>query len=323
MLNSDILQHVETAVEQLQMPQSPANLYDPIRYILSLGGKRIRPYCLLLGNSLFGGKMEDATSAAMAIEVFHNFTLLHDDIMDNAPLRRGKPTVHIKWNQTIGILSGDAMFVQAVELLTSVPAQAMKPCFDVFNKTALKVCEGQQLDMDFESETSISEEDYIEMIRLKTAVLVGASFQMGGIIGGASAADQAELYDFGINLGLAFQLKDDYLDTFSSDGSSFGKQVGGDIKSNKKTFLVIKALEKANDAQKAELNRWMNTPENEPNKVDSVKTLFNELGIGELTQNKVEQYTNKAFQNIQALSIAEKDKEPLTELADFLLNRII
>ena len=323
MLNTDILKHVETAVEQLEIPQTPANLYDPIRYILTLGGKRIRPYCLLLANALYGGKNEEATSAAMAIEVFHNFTLLHDDIMDNAPLRRGKPTVHTKWNQTIGILSGDAMFVQAVELLTNVPATAMKPCFDVFNKTALKVCEGQQLDMDFESETNITEADYIEMIRLKTAVLVGASFQMGGIIGGASEADQNELYDFGINLGLAFQLKDDYLDTFSSDGSSFGKQVGGDIKSNKKTFLVIKALEKANTSQVTELDKWMSTGENEPNKVESVKAIFNELGIGEATQEKVEQYTNKAFQNINTLSISEEDKAPLFQLADFLLNRVV
>ncbi len=323
MLKKEILQEIEQAVVALDIPQNPSNLYDPIRYILSLGGKRIRPYCVMLANDIFQGNSASAMPAALAIEVFHNFTLLHDDIMDKAPLRRGKPTVHTKWNETIGILSGDAMFVKAVELLTCVPSASIKPCFDVFNKTALKVCEGQQLDMDFETAENISEEEYIEMIRLKTAVLVGASFQMGAIVGGASMADQEQLYNLGINLGLAFQLKDDYLDTFAEENGDFGKQVGGDIKSNKKTFLYITALEKANDAQRKQLEELYSTDENHPNKVAQVKQLFFDLGIDTLTQQKVQHFTDLAYQNIEGIALPEFQKEPLTSLADFLLNRVV
>ncbi|MBP7245354.1 MAG: polyprenyl synthetase family protein, partial [Bacteroidia bacterium] len=231
---------VEFQLSQLDFPQQPESLYDPLRYMLSLGGKRIRPVLVLLANDLFSGKRENAMPAALAVEVFHNFTLLHDDIMDRAPLRRGKPTVHQKWNSNIAILSGDAMFVKSCQLITQTPISAMPAVMNLFLKTALEVCEGQQYDMDFESRNDIEIEEYLEMIKLKTAVLVGACLGIGAQIAGAKEEEVKHIYDFGVNLGIAFQLQDDILDVYGNE-QKFGKQVGGDIIANKKTFLLLSA----------------------------------------------------------------------------------
>ena len=236
---------IHQSVNKLQFPVSPKGLYDPIRYMLSLGGKRMRPVLTLMACDAFNGDVERAISPALGLEVFHNFTLLHDDIMDNAPLRRSKPTVHEKWNSNIAILAGDAMFVQSCQLVMDTPSSVVKEVMEVFTKTALEVCEGQQYDMDFESMNEVSIEEYIDMIRLKTAVLLGASLKIGALIGNADSEAASHLYDFGVNLGIAFQLQDDILDVYG-DASFFGKQVGGDILANKKTYLLITALNKAN-----------------------------------------------------------------------------
>ncbi|MFT5642206.1 MAG: geranylgeranyl diphosphate synthase type II, partial [Cyclobacteriaceae bacterium] len=257
---ANFLTLVNSEIEKLKFGDEPANLYDPISYILSLGGKRLRPTLVLLGYNLFKRDFESVLRPALAVEVFHNFTLMHDDIMDEAPLRRGKPTVHEKWNSTVGILSGDTMLVKAYDLLLEVDDQYFKESVRLFNKTAVEVCEGQQIDMNFESRDDVSVSEYINMIRLKTAVLLGFSLQYGALLGGASEEERAHLYEVGVNMGLGFQLMDDLLDVYA-DQAKFGKQVGGDIVSNKKTFLLIEALELASDQQKVALNDWLNKRE--------------------------------------------------------------
>ncbi len=304
-----------------QFDQAPVGLYEPINYILSLGGKRIRPVLLLMGCNLFNDEIENALPASYAVEIFHNFSLLHDDIMDEAPLRRGQPTVHIKYNQSTGILSGDVMLVYAYEYLLQVGSSNIKNIIKIFNKVAIEVCEGQQYDMDFETRSNVSIAEYLKMIEQKTAVLLAGSLKMGALIGGATEEDANHLYEFGRNIGIAFQLQDDILDTFG-DPEKFGKRVGGDIVQNKKTFLVIKALEIGNELKRAELNMLMNnTPQDEELKIEKVKSIFNELQVREKSEELMESYLIKAFEYLDKVKVEESRKEPLRNLSNQLMGR--
>lgn len=311
---------VEQGLNDIQLPVGPANLYEPIRYILDIGGKRIRPVAVLLANQCFNGDMEKAMPAALAVEVFHNFTLMHDDIMDRAPLRRGKTTVHEKWNTTIAILSGDAMMVKAYKMIERIDAQYLAPVFSCFNKTALEVCEGQQFDMDFETSSGVTISEYIEMIRLKTAVLLGASLKIGAITADASVSDQEKLYSFGVNLGIAFQLQDDLLDCFA-DADKFGKQVGGDIIDNKKTYLLLSAQNLADSSDKAKIETLLALKGNDESKVSQMLDLYRKLGVDELTRTEVARYTELALSSLKEVSISQDMLQPLYELADVLLVR--
>lgn len=299
-------------------PEQPATLYDPAQYILGLGGKRIRPVCVLMGNQLFNEIDPDAYNAAAAIELFHNFSLIHDDIMDKAPIRRGKPTVHIKYGESTALLAGDAMFVKAYEYLNRIkPAQLQKVLF-LFNTTASAVCEGQQLDMDFENRAVISMEEYEQMITLKTSVLLAASLKLGAILGGAGEGSQDHLYEFGKNLGLAFQVQDDYLDAFGNP-EKFGKKVGGDILANKKTFLMIHAFETAKPNQVADLHRLMKG--NAVDKVEKVMQIFSDCNVADWAQELKNKYLQTALKHLEDTAVLSKRKKPLTELADYLMMR--
>jgi geranylgeranyl diphosphate synthase, type II len=299
-------------------PQQPSSLYDPNRYFLQLGGKRIRPVLCLMGNELFGDINEDAWKVATAVELFHNFTLIHDDIMDEAPLRRGMQTVHEKYGESTALLAGDVMLVTAYEYLNQISTQYSKKIIHLFNKTAKEVCEGQQLDMDFEKQEQVNLDDYLNMISLKTSVLLAASLQMGAIIGGALDRNQNLLYEFGRKLGLAFQVQDDYLDAFG-DPEKFGKQVGGDIKANKKTFLLIHALETASPSQREELLHLLSS--NDDKKVDGVLSIFKECKVDEWAKQLKEEFSNEAFKHLEDIAVLSKRKEPLKQLAGYLIQR--
>ena len=302
--------------------KEPLNLYEPIHYILQLGGKRLRPVLTLLTCDLFGGKAKNALDAALAIEVFHNFTLVHDDIMDSAPIRRGKDTVHIKWDENTGILSGDAMMIMANQCFESYDANIFKELMVLFNKTALEVCEGQQLDMDFETRNDVLIPEYLTMITNKTSVLVAAAMKMGAIIAEASSEESNKIYDFGLNLGIAFQLQDDYLDTFG-DAAVFGKQIGGDILENKKTFLYLTALEVSTDQDKTKLLDHYNLREQNNDKVEAVTNLFRENKIPEITISEIEEYSNKAFEVLETMNISNDKKEVLKNFGLNLMKRSI
>ena len=304
---------------RIEYPKSPSLLYEPIDYILSLGGKRMRPILVLMAHQLFDKNIEKAISPALAIEVFHNFTLLHDDIMDNAPLRRGRKTVHKKWNNNVAILSGDAMLVQAFQLISEADNTIVKQILAVFSKAAIEVCEGQQWDMDFETQSDVSIPDYLKMIEYKTAVLLGAALQIGGITSGASKEQQNHLYAFGRDLGIAFQLKDDLLDAFG-DTATFGKQVGGDIMANKKTYLYLKALALADRTQRQNLEQYFSTNDSSQVKVDAVKTIFSNLEIPELTTNLMREYHARAMENLAAID--SENKEPLLAFSALLMDRV-
>jgi len=307
------------AIEALNLPSTPANLYEPIRYFLNLGGKKMRPVLTLMGCELFNPDYSNAKDAALAVELFHNFSLIHDDIMDEAPLRRGHETVHQKWNSNVGILSGDALLIVAYQKIATYKSELIGELLPLFNQTALQVCEGQQYDMDFESRDNVSITEYIEMIKFKTAVLLGCSLQMGAIIGGANKTDAKELYNFGVNLGLAFQLQDDILDVYA-DKNKFGKQVGGDIISNKKTFLLLKAFEDANTNQLKTLNNLFSETDN-TTKVNGVKTIYSELNIKEKAEHKMNEFYTIALNNLDAIQISDSKKKPLLNLAYFLMGR--
>lgn len=302
--------------------KEPKNLYEPIDYILQIGGKRLRPILTLLTCDLFGGNSKHAYDAALAIEVFHNFTLIHDDIMDSAPIRRGKETVHIKWNVNTGILSGDAMMILAYKCFENYEASLYKNLLTVFNKTALEVCEGQQLDVDFEIRDTVSIAEYIKMITFKTSVLVAAAMKMGAIIAKVDEAEAAKIYDFGLNLGIAFQLQDDYLDTFGN-AESFGKQIGGDILENKKTFLFLKCIEVANTKDKQELLNYYFDKNNTENKVLEVTNLFRNNKISEITIQEIEMYTNKAFEILNSLTLSDENKAVLKNFGLNLMKRTV
>jgi len=304
---------------RIEYPRTPSLLYEPIDYILGLGGKRMRPILVLMAHQLFDKNIEKAISSALAIEVFHNFTLLHDDIMDNAPLRRGQKTVHEKWNSNVAILSGDTMLVQAYQLMAEVDDTIVKQVLAVFSKAAIEVCEGQQWDMDFETQSDVSISDYLKMIEYKTAVLLGAALQIGGITAGASKEEQNHLYAFGRDLGIAFQLKDDLLDAFG-DAETFGKQVGGDIMANKKTYLCLKALALADGTQRQNLEQYFSTNDTSQLKVDAVKTIFSNLEIPELTTNLIREYHARAMENLAAID--SENKEPLLAFSALLMDRV-
>ena len=299
-------------------PAEPASLYDPNKYFLQLGGKRVRPVMCLMGNELFDEINDDAWSVATAIELFHNFTLIHDDIMDKAPLRRGMQTVHEKFGVSTALLAGDVMLVAAYEYLNNVSSVYLRRIIGLFNKTAKEVCEGQQLDMDFEKLTNVDFASYENMISLKTSVLLAASLQMGAILGGALERNQNLIYEFGRKLGLAFQVQDDYLDAFG-DASKFGKQIGGDIKSNKKTFLLIHALETATTAQQEKLNLLL--ANNSESKVDEVLNIFKDCKVDAWAEELKENYLNEALRHLDDIAVLSKRKEPLKELASFLIKR--
>ncbi|MEP5613007.1 MAG: polyprenyl synthetase family protein [Cyclobacteriaceae bacterium] len=318
---TDFLPLLENRLQQLPLGQQPPNLYDPIRYILSLGGKRLRPMLVLLGYALKENDPESIVDQALAVEVFHNFTLMHDDIMDEAPLRRGQPTVHEKWNRTVAILSGDTMMVKAYDLLLKTSADLLPTAIEKFNKCAIEVCEGQQLDMNFETEEFVSEGQYIEMIRLKTAVLLGFSLEYGGLLARMDEGEQSQLQQIGEKAGIGFQLMDDLLDVYG-DQRKFGKQVGGDIVSNKKTYLLIKALELANTTQKSELNSWLSkTDFDNAEKVEAIKNIYQEIGIHELTQVKMNSYYDQAFNLLENLQTQEKGKTQLIDFFHSLMKR--
>lgn len=313
---------IDSALKKADFPLSPNNLYDPVRYILALSGKRIRPQLVFLGADLFGyTEVEHILPASKAIEYFHNFSLIHDDIMDKAPLRRGKPTVHQHWNDNVAILSGDALLVKAYEELANCPVKSVPSLLKVFNKVASEVCEGQQLDMDFEERNDVSEEEYVEMIRLKTSVLLGGALQMGAVLAESSAENRQLIYDFGENLGIAFQLQDDILDAFGN-AETFGKQIGGDIIVNKKTILHI-LLKKNLDSLDTDLfNNLLTMDANDfQSKIESMLSLYAKYSIRESASLLKEKYTEKAYASLREIDVSEEDKSQLYTLANTLMHR--
>ncbi len=308
-------------INQLELDREPAGLYAPVAYCLQNGGKRMRPVMTLLACDLFGSDIHNAMPAAVGLELFHNFTLLHDDIMDNAPLRRNRPTVHVKWDVNTAILSGDLMYALAYKYVAQVPDAALRQVIELFNKTVIEVCEGQQYDMDFEQRDDVSVEEYLNMIRLKTAVLPAACLQTGAIIAGASEKDQQTIYCFGEYIGLAFQLRDDWLDVYG-DEALFGKKPGGDIIANKKTWLYIHALEMARDEHRKTLQAaFSGEIEDDDEKVNIVKDIYNHLDINALAQKSMKEYYIRAFDCLESISIPETRKQKLKDLAEMLLNR--
>ena len=322
-MTSTLKEIIDDAIAQQPFGQEPAELYEPIRYLMALGGKRLRPTLTLLAYQLF---RDDNTAPAvlqpaLAVEVFHNFSLMHDDIMDEAPLRRGKPTVHERWNANVAILSGDVMLVKAYELLMHAAPEKLPAVLTSFNHCATDVCEGQQWDMNFETSSEVSEAAYLRMIRQKTAVLLGFSLQLGGLLAGADESATQALYELGTNVGIGFQLKDDLLDVYA-DQDKFGKQAGGDIIANKKTFLLIKALEKANAEQHVQLVDWLNRPSfDKEEKVAAVTKLYDALGIQALTETAMNGYFQQGLAQLEQVAVAEASKVPLRTFIEHLIHR--
>jgi geranylgeranyl diphosphate synthase type II len=304
--------------EKSHFPSEPASLYQPNEYFLNLGGKRVRPVLCLMGNELFDEINPDAWHVATAIELFHNFTLIHDDIMDKAPLRRGKETVHAKFGENTALLAGDVMLVAAFEYLNKINTSYIHSVISLFNRSAREVCEGQQLDMDFEKKDEVSLEEYLHMIELKTSVLLAACLKFGSILGGASQRNQVLLYEFGKKLGIAFQIQDDYLDAFG-DPKKFGKQPGGDIRANKKTFLLVQALATSSDSQKKELKKLL--LQNDDSKTEKVLRVFQDCKVNEWALELKNKYLDEALVHLEDVAVLSKRKEPLRELAHFLIKR--
>jgi len=315
---SPYLSFIQEELKKNHIPDTPSNLYDPIRYFLDMKGKKIRPILTLLSAELFGGTIEQAKHAALSIEIFHNFTLIHDDIMDEAPIRRGIPTVHEKWNNNIAILSGDVMFVQAYEQLSLCNPSILPQLLKTFNKTAIEVCEGQQMDMDFENQEFISQENYIEMIRLKTSVLLGCALEMGAIVCGASDENKKLIYDFGVNIGIAFQIQDDLLDLYG-DTKKVGKQTGGDVLANKNTLLSILAEMNSNDEQRLELKRLKNEKD-ATTKIQGVKSIFDDLNVKSKCTEVMQSYYERALKSFAEIKTKNKNNA-LLELSNALMNR--
>ena len=316
-----LLQTLQTEFEQRAYGQHPSELYEPIRYIMALSGKRFRPLLTLLSASIYSDDWQKAIKPAMAVEVFHNFTLMHDDIMDKAPLRRGKQTVHEKWNANTAILSGDVMLIKAYDLLLDIQKDSLRTVIARFNQTAAEVCEGQQLDMNFETRWNVTEEEYLEMIRLKTSVLLGFALELGGIISGADQESTQLLYAAGENMGIGFQLKDDLLDVYG-DPEKFGKQVGGDIISNKKTFLLIEALTQAEGEVKSELEKWISSTNFDPEeKVNAVREIYEKLNIRTFTEQKINDYFEIGINSLEKLQVSDERKKPLLQFVRQLVER--
>lgn len=319
----EYLSIVNEAISNIKYPQNPAGLYEPIAYTMALGGKRLRPILALMAYEAFSGKAlkEDIISPAVGIEMFHNFTLLHDDVMDKAPIRRGKPTVHVKWDESTAIISGDAMLTMATQLAAKAPALYIEKALELFNTTAMEIYEGQQYDMDFESRSDVTADEYISMIRLKTSVLLGCGCKMGALIAGASENNCKLIYDFGVNLGLAFQLQDDLLDVYG-DSNTFGKAIGGDILNNKKTYLLINALNKAEGKDVAELALWINAQSpNKEVKIAAVTAIYNRLGIKGLTEKAISNYLDKAIDTLNSIELSKDAHNAFHEFVDMLMNR--
>lgn len=317
----EYLEQINDEIKEQKFGSQPKSLYEPLRYIMGLGGKRLRPLLTMLSYSLYKDNAKDIVPFAVAVEAFHNFTLLHDDIMDNAPLRRGKATVHKKWNVNTAILSGDVMQVKVYDLFLGLEGKILKEVLVKFNQCATEVCEGQQWDMEFESSAKVTELKYIDMIRQKTAVLIGFSLELGAILAEASRQDRGALCEFGVNIGIGFQLKDDLLDVYGSK-SKFGKQVGGDIIANKKTFLLIKALEKAKGKEKIELDKWLKVKKFDPaKKVKAVTAIYDKLQIEEIANNKVNDYFQKSLSSLDQLNVSSNRKNELKEFILHLMDR--
>lgn len=312
---------INEAIEGLNWNKQPETLYTPIEYLLSIGGKRMRPLLSLMGCYLFSGSYKEAIKPSLAIEVFHNFTLMHDDIMDNAPLRRGKKTVHEKWNNNVAILSGDAMLIEAYQLLMHVPTEALPKLMPLFNRCALEVCEGQQFDMEFEERALVNKSEYLNMIRLKTAVLLGFSLQMGAILGGAPKEQAQLLYDFGVKIGIGFQLKDDLLDVYG-DKNKFGKQVGGDILANKKTYLLLHALEVSQGEKQQELQSWIDQQKPNPEeKVKAVTKIYDDLGVRKFTEEVMNGYFEEGLSLLNSLKVNQARKSVIKQFIEELIQR--
>ena len=318
---SELLEKINSHIADLQFVRTPKGLYDPVTYVLSMGGKRIRPVLMLMAYNLYKEDVESVFSPATGIEVYHNYTLLHDDLMDRADKRRGKDTVHKVWNDNAAILSGDAMLVLAYQFMAQCPVGHLKEVMDLFRLTALEICEGQQMDMEFERRNDVKEEEYLEMIRLKTSVLLAASLKIGALLGGASAEDAERLYDFGVNMGVAFQLKDDLLDVYG-DAAVFGKNIGGDILCNKKTYMLIKALDHADKEQLSQLEHWITIADFNPvEKIAAVTDLYNQIGVKGLCENKMVEYSDKAMGSLAAVSVSDEKKKELEKLIKELMYR--
>ncbi len=318
---SDLSVKINDYLSSLKYTHEPVELYHPIEYTLNIGGKRVRPVLMLLAYNMYADNVEAILPQAAAIEIYHNYTLLHDDLMDKADMRRGKATVHKLWNDNAAILSGDAMLVLAYKYMSECDSAKLKYILDVFTKTALEICEGQQWDVQFENMNEVEIDDYIEMIRLKTSVLLGAALKIGGIMAGASEEDIEKLYEFGIKIGLAFQLQDDYLDVYGNP-KVFGKNIGGDIISNKKTFMLLSALNDSNSVQNEELRRWINSEECIPHeKIEAVTAIYNQLHIDQKCNCKIEQFFNEGLQIMDSLNVASDKKKELRNFVLHLMDR--
>lgn len=312
---------VNEAIASIPYPEQPEQLYEPIAYTMALGGKRLRPVLALMACEAFGGDISSALMPAVGLELFHNFTLLHDDVMDRADVRRGKPTVHRRWNDNVAILSGDAMLTMATQYVARTSSDRLQPVMELFNRTAVEIYEGQQWDMDFEVRNDVSVKEYIEMIRLKTSVLLGCACKMGAIISGASPADADAIYDMGMNLGVAFQLQDDALDVWG-DPATFGKEIGGDIMNNKKTFLLINAMQRVTGDDAMELRHWLNDPEPlRDSKVRAVTALYERLGLRELSDEVIKEYNDRALSALQLTSLSDDAKQEFASLIVRLTGR--
>lgn len=312
---------LEREIEKQKYGTQPVSLYEPIRYLMALGGKRLRPMLTLLSYALYKKDVKKIVPYAVAVEAFHNFTLMHDDIMDKAPLRRGSPTVHEKWNVNTAILSGDVMLIKVYGMLLEIEERLLKKIFNAFNTCASEVCEGQQWDMEFEAQQQVTEAQYLNMIKLKTAVLLGFSLELGAMLAGASTKDCMSLREFGINIGIGFQLKDDLLDAYA-DSKKFGKQVGGDIIANKKTFLLIKSLELANKKQKKTLDYWISLKKfNKAEKVNAIKEIYDVLSIPSLTEKRINNYFKKGFSKLEGLDCSKDAKAQLINFTELLIGR--
>ncbi len=319
---AELQEKINNSISNEKIGREPFSLYDPINYTLESGGKRIRPVLVLMACNLFSDNIEQAIKPAIGLEIFHNFTLLHDDIMDHADIRRGNPTVHKKWNENTAILSGDAMFIKAYEYFLGCESPNFRDILKVFNNTALEVCEGQQYDMEFENRNDVTEQEYLRMIELKTSVLLAAALKIGALLGGADNSDADFLYEFGRNIGLGFQLQDDLLDVYG-DTAVFGKQIGGDIVANKKTFMLIKARELAKGEDKSRLNDLLFSKDLERDKkLAAVTDIYNRLNIRNIVQNKIEELNQKALDYLNRVSVDEYKKSELKKLAEKLINRI-
>ena len=319
--SNDILERINAFIDQLPYERKPYSLYEPIQYVLSLGGKRIRPALMLLSYQLYKDQPEDILMPAVALETYHNYTLLHDDLMDNADLRRGHATVHKRWDANTAILSGDSMLVLAYERMAQVPADKLAFVLQLFTTTALEIGEGQQYDMEFEHRNDVTEDEYIEMIRLKTSVLLACAMKMGAILAGASDADAENLYKYGEQIGLAFQLQDDLLDVYG-DSAVFGKAIGGDITSNKKTYMLINAFLRADDRQREELHRWIDATDfDRQEKVKAVTELYNQIGIRQLCEEKINYYFEQAKQYLAYIDVPAERKQPLIDFTNEMMHR--